>query len=142
MEEIATVIKTKDDKAEVKIVRHSACSKCKKKCSLAESHEQDELIVEVKNDVGVKKGDRVVLEMEERNVLFASLIVYLLPLVAMIIGYFVGNWAGLKLALQSGEGAGIIGTLLFLILSFLLIHLINPFLEKKTGFQPKIKKNI
>lgn len=142
MEELATVIGIKGNQAEVKIVRYSACSKCEEKCSLAESHEQDELIVEVENNIRVKKGEQVLLEMDERNVLFASLIVYLLPLGAMIIGYFVFSWFTLRMGFQSGEGAGIIGTLIFLFLSFLGIHLINPYLEKKTGFKPIIKKVI
>jgi len=142
VEELGTVVGLSHEKAEIMIVRHSACSKCEEKCDLAESHEQDEIIVEVENSIGVNKGEQVLLEMEERNILFASLIVYLLPLVAMIIGYFVFSWFALRMGLQSGEGAGIIGTLVFLFLSFLGIHLINPYLEKKTGFKPIIKKVI
>lgn len=140
MEELATVIESKGNKASVKIIRHSACSKCTQKCELAESHEQDELVVEVDNQVGAVEGELVRLEIEEQHLVFAALIIYLLPLILMIAGYFVGDWIAMDLGIQTGQIAGIIGTLFFLFISFLLIKLVNPYLEKKTGFKPVMKK--
>ncbi len=140
MEEIATVVETKGNKAWVKIVRHSACSKCEKKCGLNESHEQDELVVEIENKAGWEEGQQVVLKMQERSMVFASLIVYLLPMLAMIIGYFVGNWFAVKWGFQSTEVVGIIGTITFLLLSFLVIKIIDRLMGRSSNFKPVIKR--
>ena len=141
MEELATVVGRKDDKVEVKITRNSACSKCDTKCALAdESHERDEIVLEVKNNLNALESDRVILEMQERNLVFATLLIYLNPIILMIAGYFVGVWFGTRIGFISSEPAGIIGTFIFLIFSFLINKNLNSFWEQKTEFQPKIKK--
>ncbi|KXS48275.1 positive regulator of sigma(E), RseC/MucC [Halanaerobium congolense] len=143
MEELATVIKRKKNKAEVKITRYSACSKCDKSCSLAgDSHDQDEIVLEVEDKIGVKNGDQVLIEMRKGNLLFASVVVYVIPIFLMIAGYFFGVWAASLLNIAAVELAGIAGTFIFLILSFLINKLFNSYFEKISSFQPKIKKVI
>jgi sigma-E factor negative regulatory protein RseC len=143
MEELATVIKRKKNKAEVKITRYSACSKCDKSCSLAgDSHDQDEIVLEVEDKIGVKNGDQVLVEMRKGNLLFASVVVYVIPIFLMIAGYFFGVWAASLLNIAAVELAGIAGTFIFLILSFLINKLFNSYFEKISSFQPKIKKVI
>jgi sigma-E factor negative regulatory protein RseC len=89
LEELATVVKKKKKKAEVKITRYSDCSKCDKSCSLAgDSHDQDEIVLEVEDRIGVTSGDQVLVEMEKGNLLFATVVVYLIPIFLMIAGYF------------------------------------------------------
>ena len=143
MEELATVIKRKKNKAEVKITRYSACIKCDKSCSLAgDSHDQDEIVLEVEDKIGVENGDQVLVEMEKGNLLFASVVVYVIPIFLMIAGYFFGVWIASLLDIAAAELAGIAGTFIFLILSFLINKLFNSYFEKISSFQPKIKKVI
>ncbi|SIR16314.1 SoxR reducing system RseC family protein [Halanaerobium kushneri] len=143
MEELATVVQKNNDKVEVRIIKHSACSKCDKNCGLAgNSHDQDQVFLEVEDKIGVKKGDRVLLEMEKGNLVFATLIVYLLPIFLMISGYFFGSWVAAILNIKSVELAGIAGTFIFLIISFLLNKILNSYFEKISSFQPTIKRVI
>jgi len=143
LEELATVVKSKKSKAEVKITRHSACSKCDKSCSLAgDSHDQDEIILKVEDKLGVKKGEQVLVEMKKSSLVFATLVVYLIPIFLMIAGYFSGVWLGVLIRIKRLELAGIAGTFIFLILSFLLNKLFNSYLGKISSFKPRIKRVI
>ncbi|MEC9489700.1 MAG: SoxR reducing system RseC family protein [Halanaerobiales bacterium] len=143
MEELATVVKKKSEKAEVKITRYSACSKCDKSCSLAgDSHDQDEIVLEVEDRIGVTPGDQVLVEMEKGNLLFATIVVYVIPIFLMIAGYFFGVWMAALLNIAAAEVAGIAGTFVFLILSFLINKLFNSHLKEKSSFEPKIKRII
>ncbi|ODS49665.1 MAG: sigma-E factor negative regulatory protein RseC [Halanaerobium sp. 4-GBenrich] len=143
MEELATVVKSKKNKAELKIIRYSACSKCDKSCSLAgDSHDQDEIVLEVEDKIGVTAGDQVLVEMEKGNLLFATVVVYVIPIFLMIIGYFFGVWMASLFGIAAVELAGIAGTFIFLILSFLINKMFNSYLEKISSFKPRIKRVI
>src|SRR6056297_2520566 len=143
MEELATVVKRKKKKAEVKIIRHSACSKCDKSCSLAgDSHDQEEIVMEVEDDIGVKTGDQVLVEMEKGNLLFATIVVYVIPIFLMIGGYFFGVWVASLVGIEALELAGIAGSFIFLILSYWINKLFDSYFKQSVSFQPKIKRVI
>ncbi|MFW6006963.1 MAG: SoxR reducing system RseC family protein [Bacillota bacterium] len=139
MQEIAQVIEDKGDTVLVKVDRHSACSKCDKNCALANDHEQDEIVVEVENSsFNLNKGQQVILQMKEENLVFSALIIYLMPLIFMITGYFIVNWFLGIFPVNLGENYGILGSAVFLILSFYFIKKINNRLKYNKNFQPQI----
>ncbi|MFW6022324.1 MAG: SoxR reducing system RseC family protein [Halanaerobiaceae bacterium] len=142
MEEIGQIIKNTGNGALVKIERHSLCSKCSNKCQLAleDSHETDEIEVEVSNPIGAKSGQVVKIEMGKQPIIIASLIIYLVPLLSLIIGYFAGQYIVSILGFPISEGAGILGSLSFLLLSFLFIKTMDSILGKNKNYQPIIKE--
>jgi len=143
LEELATVVQKNNDKVEVRIIKHSACSKCDKNCGLAgNSHDQDQVFLEVEDKIGVTAGDQVLVEMEKGNLLFATVVVYVIPIFLMIIGYFFGVWMASLFGIAAVELAGIAGTFIFLILSFLINKMFNSYLEKISSFKPRIKRVI
>jgi len=144
MEELGHVLKNTGNKALVKIERHSLCSKCTNKCQLAvdNDHETDEIEVTVSNPVGAESGQMVKIEMGEQPLIIASLIIYIIPLLSLIIGYFAGQYISQSIGFAPTEGTGIIGSLLFLVLSFLVIKSIDRFLGKKKNYNPIIKEII
>lgn len=141
MEEEAVVVKSLNGKAEVRLVKQSACQHCDHDCGLAgDSHEIKELEVEVENPIGAKAGQRVALEMGNKEVYFASLLVYLLPLLFMFAGYFIFG-AYLPRIIEIGvEPAGMLGALTLLIISFFSLRKIDDYLKSKRSFHPKITK--
>ena len=139
MKEIGKVIEDKGNNVLIRVERNSACDKCDKNCDLADNHDQDELLVEIdKKNYELKEGQRVFLEMAEKNVVFSALIVYLLPLLFMIGGYFVTNWLLMWTGMEITETRNIIGSITFLVLSFFVVRQINNLLEKKESFEPQI----
>lgn len=86
------IIDIVDDKtAKMIMQRHSACASCGK-CNKLSSECQD-LVVEVDNYIGAKKGDHVEVSMESVKVLKATMLAYVVPLVFLLVGtiltYFI-----------------------------------------------------
>lgn len=142
MEEVGKIIKTEGGEAIVRIRRHSACSNCRHKCQLAgsASDESAQIEVRVDNTIGARSGQRVVLRMKEQSLVFASLIIYLLPLFALIGGYFVGVKLGSLVVGQAVELAGIIGSLIFFGLSLGLVRFLDYLLSSNKDYHPRITK--
>ncbi len=139
MEELAQVVENRGDNVLVRVVRNSACSKCDKDCGMAgTSHDSDEIDVEINNTMGAEKGNYVKLEMGEKALVLASLIVYLLPLLSLIGGYFLSNSVLSLIGYNTGELIGIIGSISFFLLSFLVIRIINFKIKALEIFQPEM----
>ena len=141
MEEVGKVVEDKGNKVVIKVDRDSACEKCDRNCDLAQNHNKDELLVELeKRNIDVQEGQKVILEMAEKNMVFSAIIVYLLPLFFMVGGYFITGWFLLQVGVEPGEVTNIIGSLLFLGISFYIVRKINNFVEKNEDFKPKISR--
>jgi len=140
--EKARVIEKENGKSRVRIIRSSACSKCDEKCVLSEqSHEVEEMDVLVNDPIGAEVGSMVELEMGSKPILFSAFMVYLLPLVAIIAGYFAGS-SMLGFLAPGSEAAGIIGSVIGFFLSFLLLKLFDKKAGSKSYFHPKIRRVI
>lgn len=87
MIEEGIVKEVKQDKAFVEIVRSSACKKCGA-CQI--DPEEKVVIAHAVNAAGAKEGDRVEVELNFEAVMSASLIVYIIPLIAFFLGSILG----------------------------------------------------
>lgn len=75
--------------------------------------------LEALNPIGASVGDRVNVNIEPRQVVKSSMIIFIFPLFFMLIGYYIG----VRFVPPFTEGVGIIGAFTALILAFLLIKL-------------------
>ena len=140
MQEKACVVDVNGDKAQVVVTRHSACSKCNEDCILGldESHEQDEIYVEVKNDKNIEVGDIVNIELKDSSLVLGSLLIYLVPLLFFVIGYFVGFNLSFLFGSISPELSGIIFSFIFLYISYLFTKRVDKKLSGNKKFQSEI----
>lgn len=83
------------------------------------------------NDINAKPGDKVEIEIQPKQVVKHSAVVFLLPVLALIIGYFLGVKYLTSLSI-SEEPAGIIGSLGLMIISYLFIVLYDRSTAKKS----------
>lgn len=140
MKERARVVKKESGQSLVKVIKTSACSHCDKKCMLAQdSHEVEEMEVLVNDPIGAEVGSLVELEMASKPVLFSAFVVYLLPLVAIIAGYFVGNIL-FNSVVANAEVAGIIGSVIAFLLSFLMLRFFDHQAGARSYFHPEITR--
>ncbi len=138
MKEFAKVLKNDNNKSLVRIERVSACSKCNKQCLLGEqSHEIEEMEVLVDDPIGVKPGETVILEMDTKPILFASMVVYLVPIISLILGYFAGIYVFSGFIVNE-EVAGILGSLISFPLSFLILRFFDLKASSNNRYHPKI----
>lgn len=122
MRQFGEVIRLEGNKAQVKVVQHSACANCHQKCGLA--HEMKDIFVEATNTIEAKPGDKVTLELHHSDVLYAAIIVYVVPLVFLFAGVALGGAYFTSELYALGLG---------------LLGLVGSFVALKYGLEPRLK---
>ncbi len=117
MEQVGLVVEVKDDKAIVAVQRHDVCSKCGA-CGVAISG-SGETQLDALNIVNAAVGQTVRVVGDTAYVLKVSFIVYLLPIIALLLGIYVGQqlegyFAALRMDIILGVA--------FLLVSYLMVR--------------------
>jgi sigma-E factor negative regulatory protein RseC len=101
----AIVVRLDGDHAWVDV--DSGCSNCGKtsSCGLGDGH--GKRLQRVRNTVGARIGDRVVLSVPDGTVLAAAFRAYLLPIALALIGAAVGTTVGDERAAAAGAMVGL-----------------------------------
>jgi len=131
LKETATVVSTSPGQAKVAIVRSEACGNCPSK-SMCNTASGNINVLEVRNPVEAKPGEKVVIELQPETLIKATAMVYLFPATAMVVGTTVG-W------LKTGSDLGaIIGALAGFAAASLFLYLHGRKHDSEKG--PKISK--
>jgi len=111
MEEKGRVVKVDSGVAQVEMERTSACARC----GICLQSSGDKSILYVKDSLGARPGDEVLVSVESKEILKAAFLIYLFPLVGLIAGYFLGRTVlGTETAGIIFAGLGFFTTLFFL----------------------------
>lgn len=128
IEENAHVVAVEGDSAWVETERRSSCGSCAAKgCgtgALSKVLGARKQRMKVRNPVGARVGDSVVLGIEERALLLGSLMVYILPLIAMLGGGLLGEVLAPQWGLEA-EGPSLLFGALGLVGGFLWLRAYN-----------------
>lgn len=89
MEQVGHVVDIKEGKAIVMVKRHDVCGKCGG-CGVAVSGSGDNY-VEAVNVVNAAIGQNVRVAMKTSHVLKASFVVYIVPIIALLAGIWLGQ---------------------------------------------------
>ena len=115
MKQKVMVLSTSGNMARVSYRRptacHGDCSKCAGGCGSMAAKE--EIIVSAENLIAAKTGDSVYIEGETKKVAWAIVLVYVIPVVLFLTGYFLGQQWG------CGNLIGVLGFFLGLALAVL-----------------------
>ena len=104
MEQIVRVHKLNPDgRADIILVRESACSGDCHKCSGCGAAKET-MIVTAENPIRAQVGDFVVLTSDTGSVMKAVMAVYLVPMVRFFAGYALGDALGIGGGLVGGLG--------------------------------------
>lgn len=126
MEQQGLVIGVNGGMATVKFVRSKACAHCNACLSFGDN----EAIVDISNTVGAEVGDTVSITLHSRSLVKASLLMYGIPLVLLLIGALLGSLisdlatAAFGIVLAAG--------------GFLLIRALEPRFERMSEFRPRM----
>ncbi len=115
MRETGSIIAVSGKTATIQLLQGEECDGC----HMCSAFGENKMHLDALNKIGAQVGDLVEVDIEPKEVVKSSMIVFIYPLFMMILGYF----AGAKIGTDHGEGAGIIGSIAGLILAFLLIKL-------------------
>ncbi len=96
MKQKVVVLSTSGKMAQVQYHRptacHGDCSKCAGGCGAMAA--QEKIVVSAENLIGARVGDAVYIECETKKVAWAILLVYVIPVVLFLAGYFLGqHWS-------------------------------------------------
>lgn len=122
-----------DNIAKVKVGRHNECKNC------GACPGDSSVVIEAKNPVGAKKGQRIAFEMKETNMLMAAFVVYIAPLISVVVGIFAGQLIAEIFGL-SVRGFQIGGGILTFILSIILIKFFDNYSHNNDKMQPVITR--
>lgn len=122
MTQIATVKRLlEDDRAEILVCRRSACGHDCASCGGCGLENTVRVTAPAENLLGAQPGDTVRVESESGRVLGMAFVLYLVPLVLLFFGYFVG-----VSLLYLSEGAslvlGIVGLAVGVAINLLVDH--------------------
>jgi len=131
MRQTGLVIELVEDKAKIRMQRHTACGDCGA-CQVGPS--QLKLVLEAENVVGAKPGDMVEVNMETLDFFSAAIVIYLYPLLALIAGIFGGYYGLLALGFSDSAAQGI-GAILGLLAAALIYVIIRLNEEKIQGMK-------
>ena len=119
MKETGVVAELVDSRAKVVMTRTSAC----KECRICLMEKNGSTVTEAWNNPGAKVGDLVRISVPDRGRIVGAVVLFLVPVLALLSGLILGMWAAGKLGL-SQHATLIAGTsvAIFLIPSFSLIR--------------------
>ena len=120
-----------DNMAKVKVGRHGECKNC------GACPGDNALVIEAQNFIGAKAGQRVAFEIKETNMLMAAFVVYIVPLIAILVGVLAGEAVAVKFG-YSVQGFQIGGGILAFLLSVLNIKVFDKFAHNNKKMQPVI----
>lgn len=132
-EEVGTVMETRSGTAKVLLKRNSACDHCPTRSCCA-SLEGDLKCVDVSNGIGAREGQLVKIGISQKAVLKASFILYMIPILALVIGAMLGNYLGPQHSeiWSAFTGVG------FFVASYVVIKALNKHFENKAEYVPVV----
>lgn len=137
MKQYGYVVKRLDEeKVLVKARKHTACKNCGGCGGAKKQNASNEDVVEARDPLGVSPGTEITLETESKKILLSAFLVYLLPVLALIIGLV----AGIELAVAIGMPGnpdlwGLFSGLFLMTVIFLLLRMIDNKAKKSEKFE-------
>ncbi len=104
---------------EIALMRELECGNGCKNCDICTARPQEDLLATAADPVGVAVGDWVEVELTSTTSVTAALLIYLLPCIALLVGYMVGEWLGFSVV------TSLVCAALGLALGFLPAWLVN-----------------
>ncbi len=136
--EQGVVQSTKSGSAWVKVQRSEACHHCESQ-GLCRMLSSNEMIVEASNELGARTGDRVEIGLPTGSFLTLSLVVYFIPVVALVIGAALGWSEAPRFGYDSTWGSAFCGAA-FLAAAFLFAKVFERKAGMKKRYQPRITR--
>ena len=92
------------DVAEVSLLRQMDCKNCAN-CGSCSQKPGTEMLAMASNTIGAREGDTVVVESVMGSSIGIAVIVYVIPCITLMLGFFLGQAMGLSELASVGIGA-------------------------------------
>lgn len=139
IEEVGTIVELKSrSTALVLCQKSSLCKNCATSGACSMGDDDRSRTVEVFNPIGAGVGERVRIATSTKTFLQSSFILYIVPLIALVVGAVIGSTLGtaFNLGINPDLLSGIFGVF-FMIGSFLVIRVGSGALQQE-AYMPRI----
>jgi sigma-E factor negative regulatory protein RseC len=145
LREEVLVVAVEGDYATVSSQKKSACGSCHAEAScsvLSGGGGKHDTQIRAMNPIGALVGQRVELEISERQFLKASFLVYVLPIISLIFFGIFGSFLAeqMGVAPDSAEGIGGLLGVIALVLTFWGLSKLNDLIEGDDRQRPVIRR--
>ncbi len=134
--ETGRVAKVKGKTVIVEIEKRSACAECHAGCAC--DIDKSIRLVEANNHLGADVDQYVQVSIPNESVLTASVVVYVIPLIALVtgtlLGSYIGKHLGVEILFEIFSGFICLG------LSFLFVRYYNNIFKQQIKNQPVVSK--
>ncbi len=132
------VVESCGDRARIRVERGSACKHCSAR-ALCRPFGETFSRLEAANLIGAAQGQRVIVAIEPTRLVKNSLLLYGIPVAALIVGAISGSYIGRVWIEGNGTDIGaIIGAGLFLVLALVVTHALDRIAARNVESLPKI----
>lgn len=139
--EIGEVVQVFHKTVQIRVEQQEKCGTCEAKssCHANDSNKLKEKFVTALDPFGLKVGQRVKINLDSKNLVKASIIIFGLPL----IGFFLGVASGAFIAKMNAykdylDLCSIIGGFLGMAIAIIILRVYNKKLEKSNTFYPNV----
>lgn len=139
IEEVGTVVELKGKLVAVVMCKKSSlCEHCATNGSCALGDDGSTRLIEVQNPLGASVGEQVRIATSTKSFLQSSFLLYIVPLIALVIGAVAGKLVGenLSTGLDPNLLSAVFGVF-FMIGSFVILRVGSSALDK-TSYMPKV----
>ena len=133
MQEQGLVVKIEGNTATVRVDKKDECSKCGM-CLFPKN--ASHIDFEAQNDLGVVKGDTVIIQTQKEGKLLGVLLAFLVPLILVGAGVLLG------LLVFGNELVALGISVVLVIVWYVVLSFIDKKLKKSMGFKPTIIQKI
>lgn len=135
VEQVGVVIAVQGGIAKVKASRHNDCENC------GACPGNSAMIVEVQNTIAAQPGQQIVFVIEQVNMLWAAFVVYILPIVATIVGVFLAQYFAPIFNIDNNTGQIIAGLGAFA-LAVMFVRRYDRYVRRRTQMLPYIIRKL
>lgn len=132
----AEVVSAEGKSARVRFVRTGMCGSCGL-CGMKKG--ESEIIIDAGNDIGAAAGDTVEVSLPSSSMLSASVIAYVVPLLLLAAGVFLGYILGPGIGLAADVTGAVLG-LVLAAAGFAVLHFLEPRIRRSGRYRPNITK--
>jgi sigma-E factor negative regulatory protein RseC len=133
LKQYGLVVSRRNENVVIEVTRSSACGD---KCgSCGGNCEKRVIKAEVKNRLNAKIGDYIEVEVADKSILKAALIVYIMPLALLFVGIWLGYLVGNSFENTNEEIITILMGITFMIISMFFLKRIDVKIKKNSKYQ-------
>ena len=127
-----------DDTVWVEAVRSSSCEGCASKDACL-SKLGGTMEAHAHNDAGARVGDRVLMEIPHQSFITVTMLIYIFPVIALVLGAFTGKYIAEAWALDV-QAASVLAGFGFFFISVLVVVAAGRIAGKNKRYLPKVTR--